>query len=169
MVPLDPHDELRQARLRRGWLRPELVDKLQQWEDEHGSGKPLPVDRNYVYRWETGKRGVSEFYAIRLEAVLGIPRERLIDRRSRRRNETVRKTPSAVPPATVSRPGDAPADVVPSTPDAAEDLRRDLAPDEGMNRRDLLGRAVALSGALALLPLDSVDKLLVEIAGECPR
>jgi len=84
MVPLDPHDELRQARLRRGWLRPELVEKLQQWEDEHGSGLPLPVDRNYVYRWETGKRGVSEFYAIRLEAVLGIPRERLIDRRSRR-------------------------------------------------------------------------------------
>jgi tetratricopeptide (TPR) repeat protein len=85
MVPLDPHDELRQARLRRGWLRPELVDRLQRWEDEHGSGKPLPVDRNYVYRWETGKRGVSEFYAIRLEAVLGIPRERLIDRRARRR------------------------------------------------------------------------------------
>jgi len=85
MVPLDPHDELRQARLRRGWLRPELVEKLQQWEDKHGSGKPLPVDRNYIYRWETGRRGVSEFYAIRLEAVLGIPRERLIDRRSRRR------------------------------------------------------------------------------------
>jgi len=82
MVPLDPHDELRQARLRRGWRRPELVAKLQRWEDEHGSGKPLPVDRNYVYRWETGKRGVSEFYAIRLEGVLGIPRERLIDRRS---------------------------------------------------------------------------------------
>jgi hypothetical protein len=30
MAPLDPHDELRQARLRRGWLRPELVEKLQQ-------------------------------------------------------------------------------------------------------------------------------------------
>ena len=169
MVPLDPHDELRQARLRRGWLRPELVDKLQQWEDEHGSGKPLPVDRNYIYRWETGKRGVSEFYAIRLEAVLGISRDRLIDRRSRHRNEIVRKTPSAVSPGTVSRAGDAPADVVPSTPDAAEDLRRDLASDEGVNRRDLLGRAVALSGALALLPLESVDRLLVEIAGECPE
>ncbi len=169
MVPLDSHDELRQARLRRGWLRPELVDRLQRWEDEHGTGKPLPVDRNYVYRWETGRRGVSEFYAIRLEAVLGIPRERLIDRRSRRRNEIVSKTPSAVFPATVSGAGDAPADVVPSAPDAAEDLRRDLAPDEAMNRRDLLGRAVALSGALALLPLESVDRLLVEIAGECPE
>jgi transcriptional regulator with XRE-family HTH domain len=85
MIPVDPPDELRRERLRRGWLRPELVEKLQQWEDVRGSGKPLPVDRNYIYRWETGRRGVSEFYAIRLEAVLGIPRHRLIDRRTRRR------------------------------------------------------------------------------------
>lgn len=85
MTPINPHDELRRERLRRGWLRPELVEKLQQWEDERGSGKLLPVDRNYLYRWETGRRGVSEFYAIRLEAVLGIPRHRLIDRRTLRR------------------------------------------------------------------------------------
>jgi transcriptional regulator with XRE-family HTH domain len=84
MTPPGPHDELRQARLRRGWSRPELAARLQQWEAEHGSGRELAVDRNALYRWETGKRGVSEFYAIRLEAVLGIPRERLVDRRSRR-------------------------------------------------------------------------------------
>jgi transcriptional regulator with XRE-family HTH domain len=81
---IDPHDELRSARLRRGWSRPDLAEALQRWEYEHGNGRELPVDRNFIYRWETGKRGVSEFYAMRLEALLGIPRDHFIDRRSRR-------------------------------------------------------------------------------------
>jgi transcriptional regulator with XRE-family HTH domain len=78
-----PNDELRNERLRRGWSRPDLAEALQRWEIEHGEGRELPVDRNFIYRWETGKRGVSEFYAARLEALLGIPRDHFVDRRSR--------------------------------------------------------------------------------------
>jgi len=76
---------LREERLRRGWSEQDLADRIQQWEYEHGDGHDLPVDRNYVHRWETGKRGVSAFYAVRLEGVFGRSRLELglVDRRTR--------------------------------------------------------------------------------------
>lgn len=82
---LTTNRRLRQERLERGWSEQDLANRIQQWEYEHGDGHDLPVDRNYVHRWETGKRGVSAFYAVRLEGVLGRSRLELglVDRRSR--------------------------------------------------------------------------------------
>jgi transcriptional regulator with XRE-family HTH domain len=54
------------------------------WEYRHGAGRHLGVSRSYVSEWETGKRGVSRDYAIRIEGVTGIPRDHFIDHRSSR-------------------------------------------------------------------------------------
>jgi transcriptional regulator with XRE-family HTH domain len=74
--------ELRAARLARSWSEDDLADQIQNWEYRHGAGRHLGVSRSYVSEWETGKRGVSRDYAIRIEGVTGIPREHFIDHRS---------------------------------------------------------------------------------------
>ena len=74
--------ELRAARLARHWSEDDLADQIQNWEYRHGAGRHLGVSRSYVSEWETGKRGVSRAYAIRIEGVTGIPREHFIDHRS---------------------------------------------------------------------------------------
>src|SRR4029453_899633 len=77
-------DELRAARLARDWSEDDLADQIQNWEYRHGAGRSLGVSRSYVSEWETGKRGVSRDYAVRLEGVTGIPRDHFIDHRSSR-------------------------------------------------------------------------------------
>jgi transcriptional regulator with XRE-family HTH domain len=76
--------ELRAARLARGWSEDDLADQIQNWEYRQGAGRSLGVSRSYVSEWETGKRGVSRAYAIRIEGVTGIPRDHFIDHRSSR-------------------------------------------------------------------------------------
>jgi transcriptional regulator with XRE-family HTH domain len=76
--------ELRAARLARGWSEDDLADHIQNWEYRHGAGRHLGVSRSYVSEWETGKRGVSRDYAIRIEGVTGIPWDHFIDHRSSR-------------------------------------------------------------------------------------
>jgi transcriptional regulator with XRE-family HTH domain len=76
--------ELRAARLARDWSEDDLADQIQNWEYRRGAGRHLGVSRSYVSEWETGKRGVSRDYAIRIEGVTGIPREHFIDHRSSR-------------------------------------------------------------------------------------
>jgi transcriptional regulator with XRE-family HTH domain len=76
--------ELREARLARGWSEDDLADQIQNWEYRHGAGRHLGVSRSYVSEWETGKRGVSRDYAVRIEGVTGIPRDHFIDHRSSR-------------------------------------------------------------------------------------
>ena len=84
MARTTANQRLRKERLKRGWSEQDLADRIQQWEYEQGDGHDLSVDRNYVHRWETGKRGVSAFYAVRIEGVFGISRAQLglVDRRS---------------------------------------------------------------------------------------
>jgi transcriptional regulator with XRE-family HTH domain len=77
-------EELRAARLARDWSEDDLADQIQNWEYRHGAGRSLGVSRSYVSEWETGKRGVSRDYAIRIEGVTGIPRDHFIDHRSTR-------------------------------------------------------------------------------------
>jgi transcriptional regulator with XRE-family HTH domain len=60
-------EELRAARLARDWSEDDLADQIQNWEYRHGAGRHLGVSRSYVSEWETGKRGVSRDYAIRIE------------------------------------------------------------------------------------------------------
>jgi transcriptional regulator with XRE-family HTH domain len=74
--------ELRAARLARDWSEEDLADQIQNWEYRHGAGRSLGVSRSYVSEWETGKRGVSRSYAIRIEGVTGIPRDHFVDHRS---------------------------------------------------------------------------------------
>jgi transcriptional regulator with XRE-family HTH domain len=77
-------EELRAARLARDWSEDDLADQIQNWEYRCGAGRSLGVSRSYVSEWETGKRGVSRAYAIRIEGVTGIPRDHFIDHRSSR-------------------------------------------------------------------------------------
>jgi transcriptional regulator with XRE-family HTH domain len=77
-------EELRAARLARDWSEDDLADQIQNWEYRHGAGRHLGVSRSYVSEWETGKRGVSRDYAIRIEGITGIPRDHFVDHRSSR-------------------------------------------------------------------------------------
>jgi transcriptional regulator with XRE-family HTH domain/tetratricopeptide (TPR) repeat protein len=65
-----------------------LCDEIQSWEYRHGNGDVLGLNPNYVREWETGKRSVSDYYAPKLAAVLGIPIEAFVDRRTRRGRST---------------------------------------------------------------------------------
>src|SRR4029453_4120271 len=60
------NEELRAARLARGWAEDDLADQIQNWEYRHGAGRTLGVSRSYVSEWETGKRGASRDSAIRI-------------------------------------------------------------------------------------------------------
>ncbi len=74
---------IEQERRRRGWSKIRLCDEIQRWEYESGNGDHLGLNPNYVLQWETRKRSVSDYYAPKLSAVLGIPIEVFVDRRSR--------------------------------------------------------------------------------------
>src|SRR5918995_1236781 len=71
-----------QERRRRGWSKPRLCDEIQAWEYQHGNGDVLGLNPNYVREWESGERSVSDFYAPKLSAVLGIPLGTFVDRRT---------------------------------------------------------------------------------------
>jgi transcriptional regulator with XRE-family HTH domain len=74
---------IEQERRRRGWSKIRLCDEIQRWEYGSGNGDHLGLNPNYVLQWETGKRSVSDYYAPKLSAILGIPIEVFVDRRSR--------------------------------------------------------------------------------------
>ena len=136
LTAADPR--LRQERLERGWSEQDLADRIQQWEYQHGDGHDLSVDRNYVHRWETGKRGVSAFYAVRLEGVFGISRTALglVDRRARQPLGEVTSEPTGnTPPASSDTDMD---DKVA----ALELVRRVSASDVGAETLDQLEAAV---------------------------
>src|SRR6266705_1707603 len=71
-----PNDLLRAEREAQGLSQQDLADSIQQHEYAT-TGKELPVDKSYVSKWERGKKGISEFYAERLVAVLGKSRVEL--------------------------------------------------------------------------------------------
>src|SRR6266536_3525177 len=73
---------IEQERRRRAWSKIRLCDEIQRWEYESGNGDHLGLNPNYVLQWETGKRSVSDYYAPKLSAVLGIPIEVFVDRRT---------------------------------------------------------------------------------------
>jgi transcriptional regulator with XRE-family HTH domain len=79
-----PGELIYQERLRRGWSKPRLCDEIQAWEYQHGNGDGLGLNPNYVREWESGERSVSDYYAPKLAAVLGIPLGTFVDRRTRR-------------------------------------------------------------------------------------
>ena len=77
-------ESIHKERRRRGWSKIRLCDEIQGWEYRHGNGDILGLNPNYIREWETGKRSVSDYYAQKLAAVLGIPIEVFVDRRTRR-------------------------------------------------------------------------------------
>jgi transcriptional regulator with XRE-family HTH domain len=79
-----PGELIYQERRRRGWSKPRLCDEIQAWEYQHGNGDVLGLNPNYVREWESGERSVSDYYAPKLSAVLGIPLGTFVDRRTRR-------------------------------------------------------------------------------------
>ncbi len=78
-----PGEWIERERRRRGWTKIRLCDEIQRWEYQHGNGDHLGLNPNYVLQWETGNRSVSDYYAPKLSAVLGIPVEAFVDRRTR--------------------------------------------------------------------------------------
>jgi transcriptional regulator with XRE-family HTH domain len=136
---------LRQERLKRGWSEQDLADRIQQWEYEHGDGHDLPVDRNYVHRWETGKRGVSAFYAVRLEGVFGRSRQELglVDRRSRQLvgSANIRSADDGEPIPPVESAGDA---MLGASPESGSAVQR-----RAFNRLVVAGGMTAVGIAIA--------------------
>src|SRR6266508_3977556 len=88
MATSDPGELIYQKRRIRGWSKARLCDEIQSWEYRHGNGDVLGLNPNYVREWETGKRSVSDHYAPKLAAVLDIPIEAFVDRRTRRSRST---------------------------------------------------------------------------------
>ncbi len=74
---------IEQERRRRGWSKIRLCDEIQRWEYQDGNGDHLGLNPNYVRQWETGRRSVSDYYAPKLSALLGIPIDAFVDRRTR--------------------------------------------------------------------------------------
>jgi transcriptional regulator with XRE-family HTH domain len=70
---------IRTAREARGWSQDELAHALME-----ASGSPS-LSRNYVSRWENGKRGVSRYWSTYLARVLDLPTNALHDASVRRR------------------------------------------------------------------------------------
>ena len=84
MATPNPGELIHHERRRRGWSKIRLCDEIQGWEYRHGNGDILGLNPNYVREWETDDRSVSDYYAPKLAAVLGIPIEVFVDRRTRR-------------------------------------------------------------------------------------
>jgi transcriptional regulator with XRE-family HTH domain len=70
---------IRQGREAHGLSQDELARKLME-----ASGSPT-LSRNYVSRWENGKRGVSDYWLQYLARVLELPRQRLQEAATKRR------------------------------------------------------------------------------------
>jgi len=111
---------IEQERRRRGWSKIRLCDEIQRWEYESGNGDHLGLNPNYVLQWETGKRSVSDYYAPKLSAILGIPIEVFVDRRSRQ-GRAVAIAESPGPEASVLEP----AGTITAVPLAVELATRD--------------------------------------------
>ena len=84
MATSDAGDLIYQQRRRRGWSKARLCEEIQSWEYRHGNEETLGLNPNYVREWERGERSVSDHYAPKLAAVLELPIEVFVDRRSRR-------------------------------------------------------------------------------------
>jgi transcriptional regulator with XRE-family HTH domain len=84
MATSEPGDLIYQQRRRRGWSKTQLCEEIQSWEYRHGNEETLGLNPNYVREWERGERSVSDHYAPKLAAVLELPIEIFVDRRSRR-------------------------------------------------------------------------------------
>jgi tetratricopeptide (TPR) repeat protein/transcriptional regulator with XRE-family HTH domain len=76
-TPAEAGRLIRRARQHRGWSQQQLALRIQAWEQRHGSGEDLGIDRSYISDWELGKQGVSAAYAHRLQEVLGVPAEQV--------------------------------------------------------------------------------------------
>ncbi|HEY5990025.1 MAG TPA: helix-turn-helix transcriptional regulator [Streptosporangiaceae bacterium] len=70
---------IRQAREARGLSQDELADRLM------GASGSVTLSRNYISRWENGKRGVSAHWLPHLADVLDLPLEQLRDAVMKRR------------------------------------------------------------------------------------
>jgi transcriptional regulator with XRE-family HTH domain len=92
MATSDPGELIHQQRRRRGWSKARLCDEIQSWEYRHGNEDVLGLNPNYVRAWESGERSVSDYYAPKLAAVLDLPIEVFVDRRTRRARATVLRT-----------------------------------------------------------------------------
>jgi transcriptional regulator with XRE-family HTH domain/tetratricopeptide (TPR) repeat protein len=84
MVTSDAGDLIYQQRRQRGWSKARLCEEIQSWEYRHGNEETLGLNPYYVREWERGERSVSDHYAPKLAAVLELPIEVFVDRRSRR-------------------------------------------------------------------------------------
>jgi transcriptional regulator with XRE-family HTH domain len=84
---------IEQERRLRGWSKIRLCDEIQRWEYKDGNGDHLGLNPNYVRQWETGERSVSDYYAPKLSAVLGIPIDAFVDRRTRHGRATASVEP----------------------------------------------------------------------------
>jgi transcriptional regulator with XRE-family HTH domain len=91
MATPDPGELIHQQRRRRGWSKARLCEEIQSWEYRHGNEDTLGLNPNYVREWERGERSVSDYYAPKLAAVLEIPIEVFVDRRTRRGRVVVRE------------------------------------------------------------------------------
>jgi transcriptional regulator with XRE-family HTH domain len=132
MATSDPGDLIYQQRRRRGWSKARLCEEIQSWEYRHGNEETLGLNPNYVREWERGERSVSDYYAPKLAAVLELPIEVFVDRRSRRgRVPVAREAQDAGPASPVAGGSDraAPAllDSTTSTRDRLVQQWRDLA------------------------------------------
>jgi transcriptional regulator with XRE-family HTH domain/tetratricopeptide (TPR) repeat protein len=105
MAPPNPGELIYQERRRRGWSKARLCDEIQSWEYRNGNGDVLGLNPNYVREWETGKRSVSDYYAPKLAAVLGIPIEAFVDRRTRRARPPAPSPSARVRPASAITDG----------------------------------------------------------------
>jgi transcriptional regulator with XRE-family HTH domain len=105
ITPPNPGELIYQERRRRGWSKARLCDEIQSWEYRNGNGDVLGLNPNYVREWETGKRSVSDRYAPMLAAVLGIPIEAFVDRRTRRARPTAPSPSAPVRPASALTDG----------------------------------------------------------------
>jgi transcriptional regulator with XRE-family HTH domain len=102
MATSDPGDLIYRQRRQRGWSKAQLCEEIQSWEYRHGNEETLGLNPNYVREWERGERSVSDHYAPKLAAVLGIPIEVFVDRRSRRGRVAVSPEDAAPRPASLA-------------------------------------------------------------------
>jgi transcriptional regulator with XRE-family HTH domain len=105
MAASDPGDLIYQQRRRRGWSKARLCEEIQSWEYRHGNEDTLGLNPNYVREWERGERSVSDYYAPKLAAVLGLPIEVFVDRRSRRGRVAASREDEAPRPASSAAAG----------------------------------------------------------------
>lgn len=71
-------NQLRQARISRGWSQRRLVAGIEQYARQHGLDVAATASLSvYVSEWENGRRTISASYAAILRAVLGLTNDEL--------------------------------------------------------------------------------------------